>query len=180
MSVVPAAIGLLVVVHARTGFLQKGGQGTLGLIAPANDPTVDMIGWDRVADELRHRGLLDRPGQFVFTSKWYYSGHLAFEMGEDANVLCYDPKGAHAFADWSPAGDAVGKDGLFLAFNQSPVEPDMYIPWFEKIELADQFEVLRAGSPVRHVRVYRCYRQIRPFPERAAPRMASSGDGLAR
>ncbi len=57
------------------------GQGTLGLLKVSRDPTLDLYGWDAVGRELEQRGWLDRPNTFLFTSNWYYSGHVAFATG---------------------------------------------------------------------------------------------------
>ncbi len=168
-------------VQAKTGFLQPG---RLGLLPPRNDPTVEMFGWDQVVGEIRRRGLLERPGQFVFTSKWYYSGHLAFETGNRVPVLCYDPRGGHAFAEWEDSADWVGHDGLLVTMDRSGIEPAMFGRWFAWIEPVGEFDVIRAGEPVRKVRLYRCLKQMKPFPAKdVRTRMArsdSAGDGRLR
>lgn len=156
----------LFVVQARWGPLQRGGRGRLGVLAVSRDPTVDMHGWDRVADELRRRGLVGQPGTFLFTSKWFHSGQLAFALGGAADVLCYraGEDGSRGFAHWSRPEDWVGQDGILVVVNHSSTEPQAYDRWFERIEPLGEFEVLRAGGPIRKVRLYRCVRQTHPFP----------------
>ncbi len=74
-----------------------------------------MSGWDRVADELRRRGLVDRPGTFLFTSKWFHSGQLAFALDHEAPVLCYHAgDGSRGFAHWSRPEHWVGRDGILV------------------------------------------------------------------
>ena len=164
LGLAPVLGGLLLVVQAQTGFLQKGKGHVLGFVPMADDPTTDMVGWDTLAAELGRRGLLDRPGPFLFTSKWYHSGHLAFATGNRVPVHCYSPGGGHAFDSWTDPDAWVGRDGLLVVINESSIEPGVYKPWFERIEPAGEFEVTRTGVPVRRVRLYRCKRQTRPFP----------------
>ena len=96
-------------------------------------------------------------------------------------VLCYNKDDARSFAFWSRPGDWVGRDGILVALNDRSTEPQCYDSWFTRIEPIGSFEVLRAGTPVRKVRLFRCVRQVRPFPfdefrSRALePRVAQGG-----
>ena len=137
----------------------------LVMLASANDPTVDMSGWDQVANELKNRGLLDTSGTFLFTSKWYHSGHLAFATGNRVPILCYSARSAHNFAFWEDSAHWLGHDGILLVINETTTEPEAFARWFDRIEPLGEFSVERAGSVVRRVRLYRCVHQLRPFPE---------------
>lgn len=165
MAAVPIFVGLLAVFEARTGLLQKGRPGGIGLLQPSRDPTVDMVGWDQVADELKRRGLLDKPGTFLFTGMWYQSGHLAFATRDSSTpVLCYSAFDARSFAFWSRPEDWVGADGILVSINDRAFEPFGYAPWFDRIEPLGSLEVKRGGAPIRTVRFFRCVKQSRPFP----------------
>ena len=83
VAVLPVAMAALVAYHSRSGILQKGGPGNLGLIAPAVDPTCNLYGWDQLARELERRGLTSLRKTFLFTSRWYYSGQIAFALHDD-------------------------------------------------------------------------------------------------
>jgi 4-amino-4-deoxy-L-arabinose transferase-like glycosyltransferase len=172
MAAVPVLVGLLAVVEARTGLLQKGRPGGLGLLNVTSDPTVELVGWEQIGAELKRRGLLDRPGTFLFTRMWYHSGHLGFAVrGSSTPVLCYNPFDARSFAFWSRPGDWVGDDGILVAVNDRFNEADVYARWFERVEPLGTFDVTRAGVPVRKVSLFRCVRQTRPFPfDRLKPR----------
>ncbi len=147
------------------GLIQKGGHGRLGLLRVSRDPTLDLYGWDQVARELKRRGLLERPGTFLFTSAWYHSGHLAFALrGATTPVLCYSSWDARSFAFWSRSTDWIGDDGILVSLNGHPAEPRCYDRWFERIEPIGSFAVNRAGAPVRQVRLFRCVGQLHPFP----------------
>jgi 4-amino-4-deoxy-L-arabinose transferase-like glycosyltransferase len=161
----PVVLGAAVVFQAHTGFFQRGRPGGLGLVAASQDPTVDLVGWDAVADELRRRGLLDRPGSFLFTASWYNSGQLAFATrGSETPVLCYHAWDARSFAFWSKPGQWVGQDGILVVLAENTGEPERFRRWFTRIEPLGGFEVERAGAPVRRVKLFRCVRQTVAFP----------------
>jgi hypothetical protein len=156
---VPVAIAGFLVVEYRTGLLQR-----VGLSAKI-DPTVDMYGWDRVAAELSRRGLLDDPNVFLFSRSWFTSGHLAFATRKSGvPVLCYNHKDARSFAFWSRPEEWVGHDGILVTIGQIDYEPACYRRFFEKIEPIGQFEIHRAGGPIREIHLFRCRRQLVAFP----------------
>ncbi|MBV8228963.1 MAG: glycosyltransferase family 39 protein [Planctomycetaceae bacterium] len=162
LTVLIAAIFLL---WADTGLFQKGKPGAIGLVRVSRDPTVDLFGWDQVARELERRGLLDRPGTFLFTSYWYNSAQLAFATRHSRTpVLCYNSWDSRNFAFWSRPDDWVGRDGILVALNDRSTEPHCFDRWFTRIEPIGAFEVVRAGVPVRKVRLFRCVRQTESFP----------------
>jgi hypothetical protein len=165
LTAIPLAISSLVLVQFRTGLLQKGGRGTLGLVKVSRDPTLDMYGWDEVGRELERRGLLDRENMFLFTSAWYHSGHLAHALRRHATpVLCYNAWDARSFTFWSRPEDWVGKDGILVSINGHSAEPHCFDRYFTRIEPLGSFAIERAGAPVRRVRLFRCVRQSEPFP----------------
>jgi hypothetical protein len=166
MAGLPPAIAALILVQAHWGLFQKGVHGSIGLVRVSRDPTLDMYGWDEVGHELRRRGLLDQPGTFLFTSAWYYSGQLAFAVRETPStpILCYHGWDSRSFAFWSRPEDWVGRDGILVAINDHINEPHCYEKWFRRIEPIGSFEVSRAGSPVRKIRLFRCEDQVAPFP----------------
>jgi hypothetical protein len=129
------------------------------------DVSLDTFGWDQVAREVGRRGLVDRPGTFLFTSKWYHSGHLAFAVGNRVPVLCYSPRDPRGFAQWTAPGRWVGHDGILVVIDRPSTEPAMYDRWFERIDPIGRFDVVRGGVAVREVRLFRCVRQVRPFPD---------------
>jgi hypothetical protein len=152
-------------LQAEWGLVQKGGHGRLGWLRVSRDPTVDVYGWDQVGHELRRRGLLDRPGTFLFTGTWYQSGQLGFAIrGAATPVLCYNSWDARSFAFWSRSSDWMGADGILVSLNHHPAEPHCYDRFFDRIEPIGQFDVIRAGAPVRQVRLYRCVGQRYAFP----------------
>jgi 4-amino-4-deoxy-L-arabinose transferase-like glycosyltransferase len=176
VGLAPVVLGLVGVAQARTGFLTHRVDVRATPRALAADPTLDLAGWREIAEGARR---LARPGEFVFTGHWYSSGQVAFAMPEGSAVLCYstDPR---SFGVWSRPNDWVGRDAVLVAVDDRSAEPGCFEPYFSRIEPAGEFWVSRGGRPARHVRIFRCVGQVRPFPfgPRGEDREEASG-GLA-
>ena len=164
---------LLTLVEFRTGWFQRGGGSSLGLLEARNDPTLDLYGWDQVADRIRRLGLVDDPRGFVFTRYWYQSAQIAYAMGNDRPVLCYNTEDSRGFAFWSRPEDWVGRDAVLVLVGDEPIAVARYFArWFTQVEPASEFWVERGGKPVRRIRLYRCAQQRVAFPfglEHAVP-----------
>jgi hypothetical protein len=168
------AMTAVVVIHATTGFFQRGGRFGLGLVPVTGDATLDGYGWDQVGRELQRRGLLDRPELFLFSDRWYYCGHLALATDRRIAVVCYNRNHAQNFAYWSKPEDWVGRDGIFVGVNDSrPVVADLE-RWFCRFEPLADIPVLRNGVCIRTVHLYRGIEQIRPFPFGNAQKTANA------
>ena len=161
-------------------------QARWGWIPMKADPTADSAGWGELVDEIRHRGLLDDPDTFVFTSNWYDSGQLAFASNNTVPVLCYAPRGGHNFDLWADPDRSVGRSGILVVVDPCSTEPAMYDRWFSRIEPAGDVTMARGDRPVRRVRLYRCINQFQPFLADSArqthrvARSSGKGDSLVR
>jgi 4-amino-4-deoxy-L-arabinose transferase-like glycosyltransferase len=164
-AVVPVVVAGFMVAQYRWGIVPVDRFVTRAVDAVRADPTAELYGWEQVAAELKRRGLLDDPGTFLFTSMWYQSGHIGYAT-RDANVpvVCYNPNDARSFAFWSRPGEWVGRDGVLVTFNDPTIEPDCYTRFFDRIESAGEFPIVREGKTLRTVRFYRCHRQLMAFP----------------
>ena len=131
---------------------------------PFRDPCIEISGWESVARELNTRGLLDQPETFLFTNHWFDSGQIAFATRNRIPVACYREGDARGFAYWSRPEDWVGKDGLLLDADDQAGLTDVYEPYFREIKELPPIEMTRGGRPLRTVRVYHCFGQLRPFP----------------
>lgn len=154
----------LTVAEYRRGWLQRGPDGGLGVLTAKTDPTADSYGWDQVADRLDRLGLLDDPRTFLFTHTWYHSAHLAHATKLRRPVACYNLEDARGFAFWSDPSDWLGRDGVMVMINDDYTPFSFYERWFRGFQALDDFEVARAGKPIRRVRVYRMVDQAVAFP----------------
>ncbi len=162
MAAVPIVLGLLTIAQARWGLFQDGRGNLLGCIKPIEDPTLDTIRWGQVAQELGRRGLLDDPNCFLFTDHWRFSAELAMATDREAKVACLN-RDARSFTFWSSPDDWVGKDGIYVRIEESTTEPRVYQPWFTRIEPLASIPIVRRGTPLETIRLYRCVRQTDPY-----------------
>lgn len=164
IGLAPVVLAVATVGHARFGIFQDLRGRPFGAIPIEDDPTLDLLGWDRIADELRNRGILRENRTFLFTGQWYRSAQLSFALGRSDRVACYSGGDARGFAFWSRPQDWIGRDGVLVAFGPDSVEPACFDRYFERIEPLSRLKLVRGGVAVREARLYRCIRQIRPFP----------------
>ena len=114
---------------------------------------------------MKEKGWLPGPDGFIFTSRWYESGHLARELDPSTRVLCYNAKDSRGFADWGRPEDFIGRDGILVSMSAKPeIEPACYDRWFERIEPLGTIQIEASGMVVRTARIYRCARQKTVFP----------------
>jgi 4-amino-4-deoxy-L-arabinose transferase-like glycosyltransferase len=127
------------------------------------DPAREISGWQSVGQELKDRGILDRPNSFLFTEHWFDSGQLAFAIRNRLPVTCYNIGDARGFAFWSNPKDWIGKDGILVCVDENP-NPEAFNRYFRRVEPLATFLMTRSGSPFRPVQVYLCSDQHTPFP----------------
>lgn len=164
LGILPILLTGLLVLQFQTGFLQRGGRRGLGLVPVACDPTLGFYGWDQVGRELANRGVLDEPGVFLFTDRWYHSAQLAFAIDRRIPVSCYNRRHAQNFAFWSNPRDWVGREGIFVGVNDcASVVRDMS-RLFRRFEPLGEIPIIRNGVRVRSVWLYRGVHQETPFP----------------
>lgn len=142
------------------------GQARWGWIPIPRDPTSDAFVWREAVKALGRHGALDEEGVFLFTGHWTLSGQLGFAAGLCGGppVLCYNPKDARGFRLWSEPEYWLGRDGILVAIDDRSIEPGCYDRYFARIELMEEFSVSRGPGPSRRIRLFRCSRQLRPFP----------------
>ena len=105
------AILVIAIGEYRYGWLQRDGRGGWGLVDARTDPTLDLYGWDQVAERIKQLGLIDDPRSFVFSSYWYQSAHLAHALGGKQPVVCYsadDPRDSPSGAGLKSGSVAMG------------------------------------------------------------------------
>jgi hypothetical protein len=152
------------VVEHRYGWVQRGRDDRWGLVDIRTDPTIDLYGWDQVAEEIKDLGLLDDPDTFVFTRYWYQSAQLAYALGRADSVLCYNADDPRGFAFWSKPQDWVGRNAILVTVGEPDGQQRYFARWFARVEPVTTFWVERSGKPVRRIELYRCIQQRCAFP----------------
>ncbi len=162
-AVIPVLLAATVSAQDRLGLFEDGQGRLLGLIAPAKDPTVELICYEQVAEELERRGLLDDPKTFLFTDSWDRSARLALATRGKAKVACYNLE-ARSFSFWSRPEDFVGRDGIFVEDERRPGHLSHYAKFFVKYGPIGTARIVRRGIVVREVYLYRGTHQTWAFP----------------
>ena len=104
-------------------------------------------------------------GAFVFTRYWYQSAQIAYALGRDRPVLCYNADDPRGFAFWSRPEEWIGRDGVLVVVGEIEPSPwSLLRPMVHEVEPVSEFWVERGGKPVRRIRLYRCRDQRFPFP----------------
>jgi Dolichyl-phosphate-mannose-protein mannosyltransferase len=156
-------LGITLTEH-RFGWLQRGRDGGWGLVDARTDPTLDLYGWNEVAARIKQLGLVDDPATFVFARYWYQSAQLAYALGPQHPVACYNAEDPRGFAFWSQPEDWVGREGILVMVGDPDGQPRYFARWFEHVEPVAEFWVERHGKPVRRIELHRCTRQRLAFP----------------
>jgi hypothetical protein len=152
------------IAEFRYGWLQRGEKGGWGLVDTRSDPTLDLYGWDHVANRINQLGVVKDARPFVFTRYWYQSAQLAYALGGTHPVLCYNADDPRGFAFWSRPEDWIGRDGILVVVGEPDAQPRYFGRWFRDVEPVSDFLVERNGKPVRRIQLYRCFHQRTAFP----------------
>jgi hypothetical protein len=164
-------------VEYRYGIIQRDSDGRGGLIDASRDPTLDLYGWDQVAEKIESLDLVKDPGTFLFARFWYQSAQLAHAMGGKRPVLCYNTDDPRGFAFWSKPEEWVGHDGILVVVGEQEAMARYYRQWFSRVDPVADFWVERRGKAVRRIGIYRCTRQrvAYPFTRESETRLARNG-----
>ena len=65
------------------------------------DPSLDVVDWTSLRDDLAERGLLDRPKLVVAALRWSDAGKIDYALGGRLPVICLGPD-AHQYGSGGP------------------------------------------------------------------------------
>ena len=110
------------------------------------DPSLDMIDWISLRDELAERGLLDQPRLVVATLRWSDAGKIDYALGGRLPVICLGPD-ARQYGLVARHDDYAGADVLIVT--RVPFEKIVGQYWFlfDSIEPMASVTILHAGRP---------------------------------
>jgi 4-amino-4-deoxy-L-arabinose transferase-like glycosyltransferase len=125
----------------------------IGDFRPGKDPTVDMVDWTSLRDELAERGLLDRPGLAVAALRWSDAGKIDYALGGRLPVICLGPD-AHQYGLVARHDDYAGSDVLIVT--RVPFEKIVGQYWFlfDSIEPMAPAAILHAGRPALQLNLF--------------------------
>ena len=127
----------------------------------AQDPTMAVVDWTPLRDELAQRGLLDRPGLVVSATRWLDAGKIDYALGGRTPVLCLcaDP---HEYGIIAPVAEYAGSDVLIIAPHTTPAEiTARFGSSFQSIEALPPATLWYSGHPALILPLYLGHR-LRP------------------
>ena len=117
------------------------------------DPSLDMVDWTSLRDDLAERGLLERPKLVVATLRWSDAGKIDYALDGRLPVTCLGPD-AHQYALVARHDDYAGADVLIVT--RVPFEKIVGQYWFlfDSIEPIAPATVLHAGHPALRLNLF--------------------------
>ena len=117
------------------------------------DPSLDMVDWTSLRDDLAARGLLDRPKLALGVLRWSDAGKIDYALGGRLPVICLGPD-ARQYGLVARRDDHVGADVLIVT--RAPFEKIVGQYWFlfESIEPIAPATVLHAGRPALRLNLF--------------------------
>jgi hypothetical protein len=117
------------------------------------DPSVDMVDWTSLRDDLAERGLLDRSKLIVAALRWSDAGKIDYALGGGLPVICLGPD-AHQYGLVARQDDHVDADVLIVT--RFPFEKIVGQYWFlfDSIEPIAPATVLHAGLPALRLNLF--------------------------
>jgi 4-amino-4-deoxy-L-arabinose transferase-like glycosyltransferase len=117
------------------------------------DPSLDVVQWTSLRDQLAERGLLGRPGLVVAALRWSDAGKIDYALRSETPVICLGPD-SRQYGLLGRRDDYVGADVLIMA--RVPFEKIVGQYWFlfDSIEPIAPATVLHAGRPALRLNLY--------------------------
>jgi len=117
------------------------------------DPSLDVVDWTSLGDDLANRGFLDRPNLTVAALRWSDAGKIDYALGGRLPVICLGPD-ARQYALVARRDDHAGADVLIVT--RAPFEKIVGQYWllFDSIESIAPATVLHAGHPALRLNLF--------------------------
>jgi 4-amino-4-deoxy-L-arabinose transferase-like glycosyltransferase len=128
------------------------------------DPSLDVVDWTSLRDDLTARGLLERRKLVVTALRWSDAGKIDYALGGALPVICLGPD-AHQYALVARREDYAGADVLIVT--RAPFEKIVGQYWFlfDSIEAIAPATVLHAGHPAFQLNLFLGHRLHRAAEE---------------
>jgi 4-amino-4-deoxy-L-arabinose transferase-like glycosyltransferase len=125
----------------------------LGDFRPGRDPSLDLVDWGSLRDDLAERGLLDRPNLVVAALRWSDAGKIDYALGGRLPVICLGPD-ARQYGLVARRDDHVGADVLIVT--RAPYEKIVGQYWllFDSIEPIALATILHTGHPALRLNLF--------------------------
>jgi hypothetical protein len=125
----------------------------IGDFRVGKDPSLDLVDWTSLRDDLAERGLLDRPRLVGAALRWSDAGKLDYALGGRLPVICLGPD-ARQYGLLFRRDEHAGADVLIVS--REPFEKILGQYWslFDSIEPIAPTTVLHAGRPALQLNLF--------------------------
>jgi len=117
------------------------------------DPSLDVVDWTSLRDDLAEQGFLDRPKLAVAALRWSDAGKIDYALGGRLPVICLGPD-AHQYALAARRDDHAGADILIVTRASFEKIVGQYWFLFDSIESIAPATVLHAGRPALRLNLF--------------------------
>ena len=122
----------------------------VALFAPRTDPMAEAVDWTSLRTDLAARDLLRRPGTVLAAPSWREAGKIAYGLGPDVALTCFN-RDCRQFGLVRPPAGALGQDVLLIV----PEHPDRAMrelaPLFDRLETLTPISVRYRGRVLKEV-----------------------------
>lgn len=152
----------------------------IGAVNHGRDPTLDVLEWTELRDDLTARGLLAGPGIPLAATNWRDAGKADYALEGKIEVFCLCADRRQYGFRVAP-GTIVGRDVLLLGPSDDPsLVPRQYSNLFEWIEVLAPVTVERTDHPKWQLSLFLGHRLLAwpaPPSARAAQGVPDPGSG---
>jgi hypothetical protein len=130
----------------------------IGEYPPGKDPSLEVVDWTSLRQDLASRGLLDRPGLVVAALRWSDAGKIDYALAGKVPVICLGPD-AHQYGLIARRDNYTGDDVLIVA-RATSLQQVIGQFWFlfDGIEPLAPVTVFHAGRPALTLNVFLAHR----------------------
>jgi 4-amino-4-deoxy-L-arabinose transferase-like glycosyltransferase len=125
----------------------------IGEIRLGKDPSLDLVDWTSLRDDLAERGLLDRPKLIVAALRWSDAGKIDYALGGRLPVTCLGPD-SRQYGLLKRSDDHAGADVLIVTRFSFEKIVGQYWFLFDSIEPMTSTTVLHAGRPALRLNLF--------------------------
>ena len=128
------------------------------------DPSLDLVDWTSLRDDLAERGLLDRPNLAIAALRWSDAGKIDYALGGRLPVICLGPD-ARQYSLLARNDDHAEADVLIVTRASFEKIVGQYWFLFNSIERIAPATVLHAGHPALRLNLFLGHRLHRAAEE---------------
>jgi 4-amino-4-deoxy-L-arabinose transferase-like glycosyltransferase len=128
------------------------------------DPTIDVVDWTSLRDDLAERGLLDRPKLVVAALRWSDAGKIDYALGGRMPVTCLGPD-SRQYGLLERNDNHAGADVLIVTRASYEKIAGQYWFLFDAIEPIAPATIFHAGHPALRLNLFLGHRLHRASEE---------------